>query len=1243
MKKLAILLLVIFAIAGWIFVRLVAPTGAVGAVASVSTPISLRAAVFAESRADLRALAIPQIKSSSVPPETKVMAAGFKNEPDSRGFSAGRDVDGSIKGFGGPPMPAPSLSFDGLSNLDNVDAFGLLIIPPDMNGDVGPENYVQVANSLARVYAKDGSPLTPPIKLSDIFAPLGTPCAERNDGLPNVLYDPLADRWLISQVCSNFPPFRQMIAVSKTADPAGSYFLYEFVMPNVKVNDFPKFGVWPDGYYMSTDEFLGSDYVGSGMFAFDRARMLAGDASATYIYFNRPAPDLIRRGGMLPADIDGLRPPAPATPALFASYAATEYGDAADAIRLFDFRADFANPSNSTFTERTESPIAVAEFDPTSPVGRQDIAQPPPGEFLDSISDRLNFRLAYRNFGTYESLTVNQTVRVTPVSQVYRAGVRVYELRSAGGGGYAPAVQTTLGDPISSRWIGAAVQDNQGNIAVQYNFVSDEKQPSIYYSGRLASDPAGVFRPEAALVQGTGVQKAFGWRWGEYSGMTVDPVDDCTFWMTNAYYTLESQNISDFTWLTRIGRFKFAECTPAPRASILGTVTNSATGLPIENALVAAVSYTRSTSPSGRYGPMYVPPGTYQVSASAKGYRTVSAAVAVTNGQAAARNFALEPIAVLENTGAEIVGESCRINRAAEPGETVTINVSLRNTGAATARGLRATLLPVGGVTNPGPPQNFGIMPSGGASVTRPFTFTVSPSVSCGGLVNLTLRFSLNGQTLDDTVISLRAGEPRIAFRESFDGVNAPDLPSGWTTASTEGHQLWRTSPTRNQSSPNSLFSPAPVQRGQNEVVSPWFRITTTAAELSFKNWYELETTFLRNRLYDGSVLEIQMGSGGWQDIIAAGGRFISGGYDGVIDRCCENPLAGRMGWSGRSGSGQVSEFIISRVALPAAAAGRDVRLRFRIGSDIGGFREGQYIDDLTVTDGYACGCALAAGRTVFDFDGDGKTDISVYDLNDSPTRADFRFLPRTGDAEVVFWGSGGDIPANADFDGDGKTDFAVFRPAEGNWYVLGSATGAATVTRFGRAGDLPLPFDFDGDGRVDFAVFRPQAAVWYIARSSDGQTSISNFGLATDLPVPADYDADGKTDIAVFRPSEGMWYATLSGNGSLFAVPFGQAGDTPVPGDFDGDGRTDLVVFRPSTGIWYLERSRLGFAAVRFGIAEDKPLQADFDGDGKRDIAVFRPSTRFWYYLKSSDGTFSAASFGTPGERPLPSIFLEP
>jgi len=213
-------------------------------------------------------------------------------------------------------------------------------------------------------------------------------------------------------------------------------------------------------------------------------------------------------------------------------------------------------------------------------------------------------------------------------------------------------------------------------------------------------------------------------------------------------------------------------------------------------------------------------------------------------------------------------------------------------------------------------------------------------------------------------VINLATGRPKIAFEQNFDRTQIAALPPRWTRSAFNIDGLpdqprnWRLSSVRSQSGPKSAFSPDINQVGRSEMATPLFKVTTANSRLTFRNWYEFETTFLRNRLYDGSVLDIRIGNGVWQDIIAAGGVFESGGYDGALDACCQNPLAGRQGWSGRSGINQTSDFITTAVRLPASASGQFVQLRFQVGTDVGGFREGQYIDNLTVTDGSVCGCS---------------------------------------------------------------------------------------------------------------------------------------------------------------------------------------------------------------------------------------------------------------------------------------------
>lgn len=280
----------------------------------------------------------------------------------------------------------------------------------------------------------------------------------------------------------------------------------------------------------------------------------------------------------------------------------------------------------------------------------------------------------------------------------------------------------------------------------------------------------------------------------------------------------------------------------------------------------------------------------------------------------------------------------------------------------------------------------------------------------------------------------------------------------------------------------------------------------------------------------------------------------------------------------------------------------------------------------------------LNQSRAVFDFDGDGKTDVSVF----RPTDGGWYLNRSQAGFTATSFGLASDLIVPADFDGDGKTDIAVFRPSDGTWYGLRSSDNAFFVVGFGQNGDLPRPADFDGDGKADFTVFRPSNGTWYRLNSSNNQFVAVQFGLNGDAPLVADFDGDGKSDIAVWRSSGGFWYWLNSSNGQFSAIQFGSSMDTPVAGDFDGDGKTDINVFRSQTGTWYRLNSSNGvFAAVGFGRLGDVPIVGDYDGDGKSDVAVWRPSDRVWYWLKSSNGEFNAQPFGSSGDKPVPAAFL--
>jgi len=262
--------------------------------------------------------------------------------------------------------PSPTVTFEGISNADNIAINSFSVVPPDTVGDVGPDHYVQAVNNLFKVFDKSGTSLSGPLPISALFAGFGGPCETTDDGDAIVLYDHLADRWLISQFANVFvgPPFHQCIAISQTGDPTGAYFRYDFQMPNNKINDYSKFGVWPDAYYMTDNQFdsLVGPFSGVGVFAFERDKMLVGDSSASFVYFDLDALDPLIFG-MLPSDLDGPAPPA-GTPNYFAYFTANEFGDPQDGLRIFEFHVDFSTPANSSFTERADSPIATASFDP---------------------------------------------------------------------------------------------------------------------------------------------------------------------------------------------------------------------------------------------------------------------------------------------------------------------------------------------------------------------------------------------------------------------------------------------------------------------------------------------------------------------------------------------------------------------------------------------------------------------------------------------------------------------------------------------------------------------------------------------------------------------------------------------------------------------------------------------------------------------------------------------------------------
>ncbi len=285
----------------------------------------------------------------------------------------------------------------------------------------------------------------------------------------------------------------------------------------------------------------------------------------------------------------------------------------------------------------------------------------------------------------------------------------------------------------------------------------------------------------------------------------------------------------------------------------------------------------------------------------------------------------------------------------------------------------------------------------------------------------------------------------------------------------------------------------------------------------------------------------------------------------------------------------------------------------------------------------------VAVLNTPFDFDGDSKTDLSIFRPNAANGAEWWWSRSSNGGNGAVQFGAAPDTIAAADYTGDGKTDVAFWRPSTGQWFVLRSEDFSFYAFPFGATGDVPVPGDFDGDGKADAAVFRPSNVTWYISKSTGG-TDIVTFGATGDKPVAADYDGDGKADVAIFRPNGANgaeWWIRRSSNSTVFATQFGSPTDKAVPGDYTGDGKSDIAFWTPSSGNWFVLRSEdYSYFGFPFGSATDIPTPGDFDGDGKMDAAVFRPSNSTWYANRSTAGVL-IQQFGTTGDVPVPNAYV--
>ncbi len=465
-------------------------------------------------------------------------------------------------------------SFDGIGQ--GALGFTPNAAPPDTNGAVGATQFVQWVNESFAVFSKAGALLAGPTAGNTLFSALGAthPCAVHNDGDPIAQYDKAANRWVLTQfsVTSGATQgFWQCVAVSQTSDATGAYNVYAFNYGTVQFNDYPKLGVWNNSYLVTYNIFNnGNTFAGSKLCAMDRASMIAG-AAATQICFQLSN----AFGGVLPSDIDGTTAPPAGSPAYFLNFGTNS---------LNVWQLSNLNFTNGTATLSGPTNVPVAAF-AAACGGGTCIPQLGTNQQLDSLADRLMYRLAYRNFGDHEALVVNHSVTAGTST-----GVRWYEIRSPG---TTPTVfqQGTFAPDSSFRWMGSAAMDHSGNIAVGYSVSSTALNPAIRFTGRAPADPLGTLGTELNIQTGTGSQLTGLSRWGDYSSISVDPTDDCTFWYTTEYLKANGT----FNWSTRIANFKFAGCSIAPDFALAAT--------PASQTVTAGnpASYTATVTPNGGY------------------------------------------------------------------------------------------------------------------------------------------------------------------------------------------------------------------------------------------------------------------------------------------------------------------------------------------------------------------------------------------------------------------------------------------------------------------------------------------------------------------------------------------------------------------------------------------------------------------------------------------------------------------
>ncbi len=798
----------------------------------------------------------------------------------------------------GQTMPGLIRSFDGISMASGGSGW-----PPDTVGDAGYAHYIQAVNTSIAIFDKAAGNLIAAFTFNDFFAGTNTPCDYNNHGDPVVVYDRLAQRWLISDFSIN-SPYYECIAVSKTNDPvSGGWYFYAVKISTNAINDYPKVGVWNDAYVITFNMFgqPGDVWGGAQVWAFEKARMLNGQKIQAVSFAISAESGY---GGLLPSH--ALSAPAAGSP----SYVATV--NAPNQLLIWKLQPNWSSPASSTFST-TPYVVSIANY-----ALADSVPQPGVSDLLDSLSPRPMMQLIFRRANGVESLWLNHTVTNRGVG-----AIRWYEVRSLSG---SPTLyqQGTYQPDSNHRWMGSLAVDQDGNLAVGYSISSETIYPGIRYTGRLAGEiPGQLPQGENVLINGSGSQTGVSAsnRWGDYSAMSVDPGDDCTFWYTTEYYSVTGAN-----WRTRVGSFKYPSCGQA-KGQIQGVVRNAVTNQPVAGALVSAISNSQQmtvlTNELGVYS-ISLAPDMFSLKAGplTPGYPTQVSLdnVPLSAGNVTLRDILLEPTPNLVEDSQNVVDPlpGWFNNSYAEPGEqNLYLFNGLRNNGAITATLVSASLesLTPGVVVTDALAAYSDISAGQTSANLTPFRISLASNLTCGQEIQFrkTITNSLKTVTQD---FSLRAGIPTAraaSYSSAFEG------PADWTPGGAS--PTWGLSDALSHS-PSHAWADSPAgnyaDNSNQWITSPLFNLSgREGVQVRFWARYALEPG------YDYVYLEYSTdGGANWK----------TGGDGLALINGVQND------WQ---------EIVIDAPQLNQQS---QARLRFRLVSDGGVNMDGIYLDDLSIT-----------------------------------------------------------------------------------------------------------------------------------------------------------------------------------------------------------------------------------------------------------------------------------------------------